>query len=270
MESPQQAGNSTGNGTYSPSMNRLSTPSILGPAGSYGGAFTITNPQNGAALLNGANSKLKKSAEHSLARSAWSGGADSFSNHGATAWTAGATAFGSKSSSWAAGAGSFGMPVQAGGVWRSAPPSGLPSASPVGMSKAAALAAGAIPPISSLGTGSLPGTSSFARSGLAANGRQHTPSSRKPSGGLGSSLPAGVQSPFARSQQSAGAFGRSGSQTSGFGGRETGAGTSRGLGASHQSGSEAPSDPFSRARLIQPVSSMVARGLTQMGRNIEQ
>ncbi len=244
----QKTGSSIDTGTYSPSTSRLSSASTLGPIGSYGGAFTITKQQNGAGLLKGANAKSKISPEHSLTRSAWGGGTRNFSGQAASAWTAGASAFGGdEGSRWTAGASSFGMPVQAGGVWRVAPSSGFPSASSAGNSSAPAMAAGAIQPTSSPGSGPLPGVSSFARIGSAANSRQPGSSLRGTGNTLSPSLPAGIRGPIPGLQQQVGSYGSSNSQTGGLSG--SGTGTSQGSPSLQQSGSGAYPNPLSNSNL---------------------
>jgi len=244
----QKTGSSIDTGTYSPSTSRLSSASTLGPIGSYGGAFTITNQQNAAGLLNGANAKSNISPERSLTKSAWGGGASSFSGQAAGTWTAGAGAFGGdEGSKWTAGARSFGMPLQAGGVWRVAPSSGFSSISSAGNSNASALAAGALRTTSSPGSGSLPGVSSFARIGPAANSRQPGSSLRGAGNTLSPSLPAGIRGPFAGLQQPVGSHGSSSSRTGGLSGSGSGTGTSQGSPSSQQSGSGAFSNPLSNS-----------------------
>lgn len=248
VQPAQKTGSSIDTGTYSPSTSRLSSASTLGPIGSYGGAFNITKQQNGAGLLNGTNAKSNISPERPLTQSAWGGGKRSFSGQAASAWTAGAGAFGGDGGSkWTAGASSFGMPVQTGGVWRVAPSSGFHSASSAGNSNASALAAGAIQPMSSPGPGPLPGVSSFARMGPAANSRQPGSSLRRAGNTVSPSLPAGIRGPFAGLQQSVGSYGSSNSQTGGLSG--SGIGTSQGSLSSQQSGSGAFSNPLSNSNL---------------------
>ena len=215
LQPTQPSGNDADTGIYSPAVNRLSSPSILGPIGSYGGAFSITNQPNTAAGRNATGQGLEKSEANALLRSAWGGAAGGFSGENPSSWTAGAGSFGvGKSASWVAGTGSFGMSAQAGGVWRSVPSTSFSLPSAVGLTGSAAQTAVANPSALLLGSGTLPALPKSSPGGHAANGISGLQSPFKSQRGLGSSLPGGIAGPFGRSHPAYGTSRRHGSSSS--------------------------------------------------------
>ena len=247
VQPAQPPGGAADSGIYSWTQNRLSMPGVLGPAGSYGGAFGIPGQQNGAGSLNAAGLNSKKAAASALTRSGWAAGTTNFSERGTAVWTGGADAFGtSRSSSWTAGKSSFEIPVQAGGIWRAPQAFSPPLGSSASIQRSAALTTGTILPISSPGSGSMSAASShrYGR-GSAANGVQAFQPLSGFRGGLGSPLSSGISDPFGGLHRGVRASRPSGSQ----GRRETGTIGNQGASSLQQHYSGALADPFSNNTL---------------------